>query len=119
MIYCSDLGISSHLTMMCGMQMHLVGKNSLPSLMSDISNIGKLSKVYRNHSVRATSITVLNVAVISGCHIMKVSGHKFETSLKSYSHFIISDGKKREISETLSNAFGQQPSTTEQLVQKI
>lgn len=73
--------------MMCGMQMHLVGKNSLPSLMSDISNIGKFSKVYRNHSVRATSITVLDVAVISGCHIMKVSGHKSETSLKSYSNF--------------------------------
>lgn len=43
---------------------------------------------------------------------MKVSGHKSETSLKSYSHFI-SNGKKRKISEILINTFGQQPSKTE------
>lgn len=70
----------------------LVGKNSLSSFMSDILNVGK------NHSVRATTITVLDVAGISNRHSMKVSGHKSETSFKSYSHFI-SDGKKREISE--------------------
>ncbi|XP_062591459.1 uncharacterized protein LOC134252942 [Saccostrea cucullata] len=92
-----------------------VGKNSLASFMSDISNVGKLSKIYRNHSVRATSITVLDVAGISGRHIMKVSGHKSETSLKSYSHFI-SDGKKREISETLSAALGHQHTTQENVI---
>lgn len=58
-----------------------VGKNSLSSFMSDISNVGKHSKVYRNHSVRATSITVLDVVGISGRHIMKVSGHRLETQV--------------------------------------
>lgn len=45
------------------------------------------------HPVCATSITVLDVAVISGRQIMKVSGYKSETSLKSYSHFIINTGE--------------------------
>lgn len=69
-----------------------VEKIKLYSFMSDILNVGK------NHSVRATTITVFDVAAISGRHSLKVSGHKSKTSLKSYSHFI-SDGKKREISE--------------------
>lgn len=58
-----------------------VGKNSLSSFMSDISNVGKHSKVYRNHSVGARSITVLDVAGISGRHIIKVSGHRLETQV--------------------------------------
>ena len=78
-----------------------VGKNKLSSFMMDISKIAQLSCVYRNHSIRTTCITALDIAGISGHHIMKVSGHKSETSLKSYSHYV-SDTKKREISETLS-----------------
>lgn len=70
--------------------------------MLNISNVGKLSKVYKNHSVRDTNITVLDVAGISGRHIMKVSCSYF-----------ISDGKEKKISATFSNAYGQQPSTTE------
>lgn len=83
-----------------------VGKNKSSSFMMDISKIALLSCEYRNHFVRATCITALDIARISGRHIMKVSGHKTETSLKSYSHYV-SDTKKREISETLSTALGQ------------
>jgi hypothetical protein len=83
-----------------------VGKNKLSSFMMDISKIAQLSCVYRNHSVSTTCITALDIAGIGGHHIMKVSGHKSETSLKSYSHYV-SDTKKREISETLSTALGQ------------
>lgn len=69
--------------------------------MTDISKLGTLSREYKNHSARATRITIMDVGEISGRHIMKVSGHKLESSLKSYSHFV-SDKKKREISDTLS-----------------
>ncbi|XP_062574912.1 uncharacterized protein LOC134236784 [Saccostrea cucullata] len=82
-----------------------VGKNTLSQFMMEISKVGKLSREYRNHSVRATSITVMDIGGISGRHIMKVSGHKSKASLKSYSHFV-SDKKKREISDTLSSALG-------------
>lgn len=92
-----------------------VWENSLATFMSDISNVGKLSQAYKNHYVRATSITVLDVAGISVRHVMKVSDHKSETSLKPYSHFI-SDDKKREISETLSAALGHQQKTNENVV---
>jgi hypothetical protein len=47
----------------------------------------------------------MDVGGISGRHIMKVSGHKSESSSNSYSHFV-SDKKKREISDTLSLALG-------------
>jgi hypothetical protein len=84
-----------------------VGKNTLSKFMSNISDVGKLSSVYKNHSVRATSITVMDTGGISGRHIIKVSGHKTEASLKSYSHHVC-DRKKREISDTLSSALGHQ-----------
>ena len=80
-----------------------LGKNSLAELMAEISKIAHLSTIYTNHSVRATSITVMDIGGITGRHIMKVSGHRSEASLKSYSNRV-SDRKKREISDILSNA---------------
>ena len=85
-----------------------LGKNSLSELMVKISEYGNLSRKYKNHSVRATSITVLDTAGISGRHITKVSGHKSEGSLKSYSHHV-SDAKKREISDVFSKALCSDP----------
>lgn len=86
--------------------------------MTDISKLGTLSREYKNHSVRATSITIMDVEGISGSHIMKVSGHKLKSSLKSYSHFI-SDQKKREITDTLSSALGQQNDQWIQFLQDL
>ncbi|KAJ8320533.1 LOW QUALITY PROTEIN: hypothetical protein KUTeg_002120 [Tegillarca granosa] len=86
----------------------VLGKNTLSELMSKISETGKLSRVYKNHSVRATSITVLVTVGISGIHISRISDHKSESSLKSYSHHV-SDSKKREISDTLTNALCSAP----------
>ena len=83
-----------------------VGKNTLGSMMTTISKWGKLSKIYSNHSIRATSITIMDECGIASRHIMKVSGHKSETSLKSYTQNI-SVIKKKEISATLSRSLGQ------------
>jgi len=52
--------------------------------MSEISMEFKLSQVYTNHSLRATTVHLLDVASIPGRHIMSVTGHKSESSLKSY-----------------------------------
>jgi len=47
---------------------------------------------------------------ITGRHIMKVSGHRSETFLKSYSNRV-SERKKREISSILSDAISSSKST--------
>ncbi|KAL5015909.1 hypothetical protein ScPMuIL_005498 [Solemya velum] len=87
-----------------------VGKNTLSKLMVEISKLAKLSCEYTNHSVRATSITLMDISGISGRHIIKVTGHSSEASLKHYSRFC-SVGKKREMSDTLSSALGQSEET--------
>ena len=51
-------------------------KNTLSSMMSNISKLSKLSMIYTNHSIRATAITEMDEAGIDTRHIMRVSGHK-------------------------------------------
>lgn len=79
-----------------------LGKNTLSNMMSEISKLGKLSRVYTNHCVRATSITALDNGGIEARHIMRASGHKSESSIRSYA-CRLSESKKREISTCLSN----------------
>ena len=59
-------------------------KNTLANMMSEICRIAKLPHTYNNHSIRATSIALLDTKFASR-DIMKVSGHKSETSIKNYS----------------------------------
>lgn len=49
--------------------------------MTDFSKFGNLSREYSNHSI-------IVGGEISWRHILKVSGHKSEISLKWYSHFV-------------------------------
>lgn len=46
-----------------------LGKNTLSSMMS---NISKLSMIFTNHSIRATAITEMDEAGIDTRHIMRV-----------------------------------------------
>ena len=62
-----------------------LGKNQLACMMQEISKVGKLSKIYTNHSVRATSITALDDSGIEARHIIRQSGHRSELSIKNYS----------------------------------
>ena len=57
-----------------------VGNNTLGSMMTNISKWGIPSKFNSNHSIRATSITIMDECGIASRHIMKVSGHKSEIS---------------------------------------
>ena len=61
-----------------------LGINSLAKMMKTISEEARLSKIYTNHCVRATAITLWSNAGISNRHIMAISGHCSAQSLASY-----------------------------------
>lgn len=62
----------------------VLGVNKLGSMMKELSLATKLSRVYTNHCVRATAITLWSNAGLSNRHIMAISGHRNEQSLQSY-----------------------------------
>ena len=78
------------------------GKNKLGNMMSDLSVAAALSKTYTNHCIRATLIATLDQAGYEARHIMTVSGHRNEASIKSYSRDT-STNQKRKMSEAISS----------------
>ena len=80
----------------------VVGERTLGEMMKQISNQVKLSMDYTNHSIRATAVTILNKSVFEARHIMSVSGHRSESSIRSYSK--TDESTKKRMSETLTAA---------------
>lgn len=80
-----------------------LGKNSIGTMMNVISKTACLSRIYTNHSIRATAITALDDAGVEARHIMRTTGHKSESSIRSYSNRVCEE-KKRDISDKLSAA---------------
>lgn len=78
-----------------------LGHNRLGSFMPELSKAAHLSQVYTNHSLRATTVHVLDSAEIPSRHIMTVTGHKAESSLKTYSGKT-DDAAKRRMSEIIN-----------------
>ena len=78
----------------------VVGERLLGEKMKRISREAKLSKCYTNHSIRAMAVTILDKSGFEARHIMAVSGHRNESSIRSYSRTDIST--KRKMSETLT-----------------
>ena len=74
--------------------------------MKTISVEYKLSKVYTNHCIRSTAVSILDKNNFEARHIMRVSGHKSETSIRSYSRQL-TECKRKEILHTLSSACAQ------------
>ena len=68
--------------------------------MKKISIEAKLSYVYTNHSIRSTCITILDQAGVEARHIMSVSGHTSESSLRTYAR--TSSVKRNQMSALLS-----------------
>ena len=62
-----------------------VGKNILGTLMTRISKELELSQTYTNHCIRTTAVSLLDGCNLEARHIMRVSGHKSESSIRSYS----------------------------------
>jgi len=94
--------------------------------MKNISREAKLSKCYTNHSIRATAVTILDKSGFEARHIMVVSGHKNEASIRSYSKTGICAKKETsetlttrcEVSEELSVMNSHQPSPVHSLSQE-
>ena len=76
------------------------GEGSLGEKMKKISKDANLSKTYTNHSIRATAVTILDRSGFEARHIMAVSGHKNESSIRSYCKTDMST--KKEMSASLS-----------------
>ena len=80
-----------------------LGKNTLSAMMSTISRAANLSQRYTNHSIRATSITLLSEAGFNNRHIMSVSRHRNEGSISSYVKDT-SIQQKQQMAEALATA---------------
>ena len=80
-----------------------LGKNTLGTFMKTLSKNANLSQEYTNHSIRATAVTLLDHSNFEARHIMRVSGHKSESSIRSYSRRL-PENKQSEISDALSAA---------------
>ena len=61
-----------------------------------------LSKHYTNHSIRVTSLQVLEDLNIEGRHIIRISGHKSVNSVENYAR-CLSASRKRNISASFMN----------------
>ena len=81
----------------------VVGQRTLGEKMKKLPIEAKLSGVYMNHSIRATMITKLDESGYKAQHIMAVSGHRNESSIRIYSSQT-SLSAKRKMSETLSKS---------------
>ena len=78
----------------------VVGERTVGEEMKNISREAKVSKCYTNHSIKATAVTILDKSGFEARHIMAVSGHKNEASIRRYSKTDICTKKK--MSETLT-----------------
>ena len=80
----------------------VVGERSLGDMMKRISKDANLSSIYRNRSIRATAVAVLDKSEFEVRHIITVSGHRNESSIRAYSK--TNQTTKRRMSETLTAA---------------
>jgi site-specific recombinase XerD len=78
-----------------------LGVNTLGNKMKTISEKAGWSLIYTKHSLRATTVTVLDEAGVAGRDIMAVTGHKSESSLKHYVR--TSNAKKQDMSTIISS----------------
>ena len=81
----------------------LASTRTLGNMMREISAKAMLSKVYTNHCVRATAITLWSEAGLSDRHICHISGHRNPNSLQHYNSRP-SSSQLRKCSDVLSSA---------------
>jgi len=89
----------------------VVGQRTLGDKMKKLSIEAKLSCVYTNHSIRATTITILDECGYEARHIMALSGHRSESNIRSYASQT-SLSTKRKTSETLSESLNNKKTIT-------
>ena len=79
----------------------IVGRDPLERFMKYLSSDANLSKQYTNHCIRHTVMDNLEEHGFEARHIMGLSGHKSESSVKKYAKRV-STKKKREMADTLA-----------------
>ena len=80
-----------------------VGHNAIGNMMPTISKSAGLSKRYTNHSLRSTTVHILDSNQFAGRHITSITGHKSETSLKTYTGYT-APNIKRKMSDTITDS---------------
>ena len=80
-----------------------IGAKKLDGVMESISEEAKLSKMYTNHSVRATTLTLWSNAGVENRHMMAISGHRSEQGLLHH-NTQPSTSQLRTCSEVLSRS---------------
>jgi len=80
---------------------HPVKPYQFTRLMGDICKNSQCSQTYTSHCLRATAIQALNDAGFELRHIMYMSGHRNESSVRSYNREC-SDKQKETLSKALS-----------------
>lgn len=93
-----------------------LAKRTFTNFMADISKSSGLRKWYTPHCLRATAIQAMNDSGFESRHIMFMSGHRSEASLKFYSRNPCSD-QKRALSTALSNVV--LPTQSEEIKQNL
>ena len=78
-----------------------IGKDSLASFLSNLSRKVGLSKVYTNHSIRATGTTILG-RICSTAQVMSVTGHKSASSVAVYQR--VSNKEKQAMGDIISSS---------------
>ena len=77
----------------------VVGVKQLEKMMKTISLEAGLSQLYTNHCIRATCVTTLDDNGFEARHIMSVTGHKSESSIRAYTKTKL--GTKRKMANAL------------------
>ena len=89
------------------MKVVLLDMDPLERFMKHLCKGANLSRNdYTNHSIRATVITTLDNSGFEARHITAISGHKNETTIKTYS-VKCPEAKKRQMNRVLQNAIGK------------
>lgn len=80
-------------------------KQSFSGFMRDICKSAECQNSYTPHFLRATAISSMNDAGSQARHIMFMSGHRFQASMKTYNRNISVDQKRKASSglATISN----------------
>ena len=95
-----------------------IGKTTRGAKMKEISLRAKLSKIYTNHSVRATSVTILDECGFEARHIMYVSRHQNESIIRSYASKT-NDAVKQATSVGLSSALSEKAEDEQHIVRAV
>ena len=79
----------------------IVGKDPVEWFMRFLSEDLKLDQTYTNHLIHTTVISTLDADGFEARHIMKLSSHKNESTIKEYS-VQCPDNKRKQMFDSLS-----------------